>query len=51
MKEIEITRAGMEEKCPRPKWRGLMGKGYVMCHRCEYCKEIVSETKVLCDYK
>ena len=51
MKRIEITRAGMGEKCPNPKYRGLLAKGYIMCHRCEHCAEIVSETEIMCNYK
>ena len=51
MKEIEITRAGMGGKCPHPKFSRLLAKGYIVCHRCEYCKEIVGELKVLCNYK
>lgn len=51
MKRIEITRAGMGEKCPNPKYRCLLAKGYIMCHRCEHCAEIVSETEIMCNYK
>lgn len=51
MNKIEIIRAGMKEKCPHPKFRDLLAKGYIMCHRCEYCAEIISETEIMCDYK
>lgn len=51
MKKIEITRSGMGEKCPNPKFSGLLDKGYIMCHRCEHCKEIISETEIMCNYK
>lgn len=47
MKKIEITRAGMGEKCPYPKFSKLLAKGYIMCHRCKYCAEIISETTAL----
>lgn len=50
MKKIEITRAGMGEKCPYPKFSKLLAKGYIMCHRCKYCAEIISETEIMCDY-
>ena len=35
MKKIEITRAGMGEKCPYTKFSKLLAKGYIMCHRCK----------------
>ena len=50
MKKIEITRAGMGEKCPYPKFSKLLAKGYIMCHRCKYFAEIISETEIMCDY-
>ena len=50
MNKIEITRAGMSEKCPHPKFSDLLAKGYIMCHRCEYCADI-SGTEIMCDYK
>lgn len=50
MKKIEITRAGMGEKCPYPKFSKLLAKGYIMCHRCKHCAEIISETEIMCDY-
>ena len=51
MDKINITIAGMREKCPYPKFRDLLAKGYIMCHRCEHCAEIISETEIICDYK
>ena len=50
MKKIEITIAGMGEKCPYPKFSELLAKGYIMCHRCKYCSGIISETEIMCDY-
>ena len=50
MKKIEITRAGMGEKCQHPKFSKLLAKGYIMCHRCKYFAEIISETEIMCDY-
>jgi hypothetical protein len=50
MKKIEITRAGMGEKCPCPKFSKLLAKGYIMCHRCKHYAEIISETEIMCNY-
>ena len=51
MKKIEITRAGMGEKCQHPKFSKLLAKGYIMCYRCKYCDEIICETEIMCNYK
>nr|DAY62232.1 MAG TPA: hypothetical protein [Caudoviricetes sp.] len=50
MKKIEITRAGMGEKCPYPKFSKLLAKGYIMYHRCKYCAEIIGEAEIMCNY-
>ena len=51
MRKINITRAGMGEKCQHPKFSNLLAKGYIVCHRCEHCAEIVSETEITCNYE
>lgn len=51
MRKINITRAGMGEKCQHPKFSNLLAKGYIVCHRCEHCAEIVSETEIMCNYE
>lgn len=37
MKKIEITRAGMGEKCPNPNFKKLLAVGMITaCQRCPY---------------
>lgn len=48
--ECGIDYTGMGEKCPYPKFSKLLAKGYIMCHRCKYCAEIISETEIMCNY-
>lgn len=51
MKRIEITRAGMGEKCPNPKFQKLLEVGMVTaCQRCPYHIGFDGDI-IVCNYK